>query len=66
MGLISSIMQNQKKVDWFSQLIDKRKKELIDKYTPGKSIEDRTLTYADVYYIHDQEERRLHDKRRIE
>ena len=56
-------MQNQKKVDWFSQLIDKRKKELIDKYTPGKSIEDGTLTYADVYYIHDQEERRLHDKR---
>jgi len=58
-------MQNQKKVDWFSQLIDKRKKELIDKYTPGKSIEDGTLTYADVYYIHDQEERRLHDKRQI-
>lgn len=63
MGLISGIMINQKKVDWFSQLTVKRKAELINKYVRGKSIEDGTLTYEDVYYIHDQEERRLHDKK---
>ena len=62
MGLVSGIMINQKKVDWFSSLTDKRKKELINNYVRGKSIEKGTLTYSDVYYIHDQEEKRLYGK----
>lgn len=58
-NFIKSVMDNQAKCDWFSNLTDKKRKELIKKYTPNKSIEDDTLTYSDVYYIYDQEQRRV-------
>jgi hypothetical protein len=54
-NLISSVMENQKKSDWFSELTDKRRNELLKKYNINRSIEDGTLLFQDVYFIYDQE-----------
>lgn len=48
-------MQNQMKVDWFRNLTDEQKKELLKKYNINKSIKEETLLNEDVFFIYDKE-----------
>jgi formamidopyrimidine-DNA glycosylase len=53
--LTRGLMNNQKKVDWFSGLTDEKRKNLLLKHKIDRKIEDETLLNEDVILIYDRE-----------
>ena len=53
--LTKEVMKKQTKSNWFSELIDEKRKELLNIYNIKRTIEQGTLLNEDVFFIYDKE-----------